>query len=95
VEASKYKQLPGDVIKERSKELFNLCKKTWLEKNKNWIGWKGECLIDEKGRKENTWIGRNFAYKPIVVHSTENLLGKFLDVEVVGAAHTHLLGTVI
>ncbi|MEM4187568.1 MAG: tRNA (N(6)-L-threonylcarbamoyladenosine(37)-C(2))-methylthiotransferase, partial [Candidatus Hadarchaeum sp.] len=95
VEASRYKQLPGDVIKERSKELFNLCKKTWLEKNKNWIGWKGECLIDEKGRKENTWIGRNFAYKPIVVHSTENLLGKFLKVEVVGAAHTYLLGTVI
>ncbi|MEM3452633.1 MAG: tRNA (N(6)-L-threonylcarbamoyladenosine(37)-C(2))-methylthiotransferase [Candidatus Hadarchaeum sp.] len=95
VKASGYEQLPGDVIKERSKELFNLCKTIWLEKNKKWIGWEGECLIDEKGRKENTWIGRNFAYKPIVVHSTENLLGKFLKVKVVGAAHTYLLGTVI
>lgn len=95
VEASRLKQLPGDVIKKRSKELFNLCKKIWVEKNEKWVGWKGECLIDERGRKGQSWIGRNFAYKPIVINSAENLLGKSLEVEVLDAATTYLRGKII
>jgi tRNA A37 methylthiotransferase MiaB len=94
-EASRLKQLPGDVVKRRSKELFDLCKKIWLERNERWVGWKGECLIDERGRKSQTWIGRNFAYKPIVIDSAENLLGKSLEVEVLAAAPTYLRGAII
>lgn len=95
VEASKLKQLPGEIIKKRSKELFNLCKRIWLEKNKKWVGWVGECLVDEWGRKGGSWIGRNFAYKPIVIKSGENLLGKSLKVEIVDATPTHLCGKII
>jgi MiaB-like tRNA modifying enzyme len=94
-EASRLKQLPGDVVKRRSKELFDLCKKIWLERNERWVGWKGECLIDERGRKSQTWIGRNFAYKPIVIDSAGNLLGKSLEVEVLAAAPTYLRGAII
>ncbi|MGC8816771.1 MAG: tRNA (N(6)-L-threonylcarbamoyladenosine(37)-C(2))-methylthiotransferase [Candidatus Hadarchaeum sp.] len=93
VEASGLKQLPGDEVKKRSKEVFNLCQKTWLEKNEKWVGWKGKCLIDEKG-KGQTWIGRNFAYKPIVINSTDDLLGKSLEVEIMDAAPTYLYGKI-
>ena len=37
-----------------------------LENNQKWLGWSGELLINEKG-KEDSWIGRNYAYKPVIV----------------------------
>jgi tRNA A37 methylthiotransferase MiaB len=65
-----------------------------LEKNKKWLGWTGEILIDEKG-KGQSWIGRNFAYKPIVVKSTKNLICKFLRVRVTKAFSTYLEAEIV
>jgi MiaB-like tRNA modifying enzyme len=77
-------------IKERSKEMAELVKRIALEKNRTWIDWKGQILIDEKGKKPDSWIGRNFAYKPIVVKSEEPLLGRIVNVHVVKAFQTYL-----
>jgi tRNA A37 methylthiotransferase MiaB len=52
-------------------------------------------LIDEKGKISGSWIGRNFAYKPIVVKSSANLLGKTLNVKVTKAFSTYLTGTIL
>ncbi|MCW4047148.1 MAG: tRNA (N(6)-L-threonylcarbamoyladenosine(37)-C(2))-methylthiotransferase [Candidatus Bathyarchaeota archaeon] len=79
-------------IKRRSTKTAKIAKRIALERNQQWIGWTGEVLIDEKGKISGTWIGRNFAYKPITVRSNENLLGRKLDVRVVKAFSTHLLG---
>ncbi len=49
-------------------------------------------LVDEKGKVEGSWIGRNFAYKPIVIKSNDKLLGKTLQVKVVEALGTYLKG---
>src|SRR4030065_2876616 len=65
-------------IKRRSTEMAKLAKRTALEGNGRWVGWVGDVLVDEKGKVPGSWISRNFAYKPIVVKSTENLLGKTL-----------------
>ena len=59
------------------------------------VGWAGEVLIDEKGKVEGSWIGRNFAYKPIVVKCGDMLLGKTLKVEVVEASQTYLKGKIV
>ena len=75
------KQVHGSTTKERSTKLTNLFNKIALEKNRSWIGWKGTILFDEIG-KNNTLIGRNFAYKPVVVKADNNLLGKFVNVEI-------------
>ncbi|MCP8304437.1 MAG: tRNA (N(6)-L-threonylcarbamoyladenosine(37)-C(2))-methylthiotransferase [archaeon] len=91
-EASKFEQLPHSVVNRRCKELVQIAREVSYEKNLNWLGWSGRCLIDEKGKKDGTWIGRNFAYKPIVVKSEQNILGRFLNVEVVEAKSTYLLG---
>jgi len=82
--------VPLQKVTERSKKMAGLSKKISLEKNKKWLGWEGKILVDEKGKVSNSWIGRNFAYKPIVVKSDETLLGKFIDVRVVETFATYL-----
>ena len=87
--AKKMKPLPPREIKKRSKEMAELSRKIALERNKAWIKWEGAILVDEKG-KEKSWIGRNFAYKPMVIKTSEFLLGKFLNVRVVRVFPTYL-----
>jgi len=83
-------QLPE--IKRRSAALSSLAYKIAMERNREWIGWEGEVLIDEAGKVAGSWMGRNFAYKPIVVKSGENLLGKVVRVKIYDASATHLVG---
>jgi threonylcarbamoyladenosine tRNA methylthiotransferase CDKAL1 len=81
-------------IKRRSTEAAKLVKRVSLERNQRWVGWSGEVLVDEKGKVPGSWIGRNFAYKPVTVKSSADLLGETLRVKVVKAFSTHLAGTV-
>jgi len=83
-------QLPE--IKRRSAALSSLAYKIAMERNREWIGWEGEVLIDEAGKVAGSWMGRNFAYKPIVVKIGENLLGKVVRVKIYDASATHLVG---
>lgn len=77
-------------IKRRSRLMTELVREVSLERNRRWLGWRGEILVDEVGKTRGSWIGRNFAYKPIVVKTPDNLLGKTLRVEVTAAFQTHL-----
>jgi threonylcarbamoyladenosine tRNA methylthiotransferase CDKAL1 len=79
-------------IKRRSTAAAELAKRVALERNMRWVGWTGEVLVDEVGKVAGTWVGRNFAYKPVAVRSAEDLLGRTLRVRVVGAFATHLSG---
>ena len=81
-------------IKRRSTMAAQLAKRVALEQNQQWIGWTGEILVDEKGKVPGSWIGRNFAYKPIAVKSSEVLLGRTLQVRVVKVFSTHLASTI-
>ena len=83
-----------DEIKRRSAIAAQLARRVSLEQNKRWIGWVGEVLVDEKGKVEGSWVGRNFAYKPVVVKSADNLLAKTIKVKVELAAETYLMGTI-
>jgi threonylcarbamoyladenosine tRNA methylthiotransferase CDKAL1 len=82
-------------VKKRSKRLAKLSKKISYEKNKGWMNWEGKLLIDEEGKKSSSWIGRNFAYKPLVIRADEFLLGKFLEVHVVDVFPTYLKAEII
>jgi MiaB-like tRNA modifying enzyme len=82
-------------VKKRSKRLAELSKKISYEKNKGWMNWEGKLLIDEEGKKSSSWIGRNLAYKPMVIKTDEFLLGKFLDVHVVDVFPTYLKAEII
>lgn len=81
-------------LNRRSREMSVLVKKISFEKNKNWMKWKGELLFDEKG-KGKTLMGRNYAYKPIVVESNETMLGKFVQISVDEVFPTYLKGNLV
>ncbi|MEM5870147.1 MAG: tRNA (N(6)-L-threonylcarbamoyladenosine(37)-C(2))-methylthiotransferase [Candidatus Aenigmatarchaeota archaeon] len=80
-EAAKMEQLDAKTINERSLKLSELIRKISLERNKEWVGWRGEALVDEIGKKK-TFVARNFAYKPIVLKTREEIFGKFVEVEI-------------
>jgi threonylcarbamoyladenosine tRNA methylthiotransferase CDKAL1 len=79
-------------IKHRSTVAAELAKRLSAERNRRWVGWTGEVLFDEKGKVEGSWIGRNFAYRPIAIKNADNMLGKTLQVKVVEACGTYLKG---
>ena len=86
--------LPGWKIKERSRKISKIVRKISFQRNLEWLSYVGEALISEKGIKGG-FIARNFAYKPIVVYSKENILGTFVKVKVVDAKVTYLVGEIV
>lgn len=87
--AAKMNWLPNQEVKGRSRRMSELVRRVSFERNRAWVGWEGRVLIDERG-KGDSWIGRNFAYKPVVIKGDEFLLGRFMDVRVVKAFQTYL-----
>jgi MiaB-like tRNA modifying enzyme len=92
--AEKLPPLAPRELNRRSRELAELSRRISFEKNRAWLGWEGRVLFDEKG-KEGSWMGRNFAYKPVVVKTGECLLGRFVQVRVVEAFSTYLEAEIV
>jgi len=88
--AAKMRQLPTNTLKQRSRIMTNLYREIALENNKKWLNWQGKILIDEKG-KNNSWVGRNYCYKPVVVNG-DFKLGEEIDVKIVDAKSFYLRG---
>jgi MiaB/RimO family radical SAM methylthiotransferase len=84
-------KVPETEVSKRSREAASLAARISLEKNREWLSWEGRVLIDELGKQHNTFIGRNFAYKPVVVKDCDpSLLGTFQKVKVTEAFQTYL-----
>jgi MiaB-like tRNA modifying enzyme len=92
--AARMKQLDTREIAYRSRLITKIANEISLERNMKWLGWEGEIIVDEKG-PHDSWVGRNYAYKPIVVKSEENLLGAFINVKVVEAHVNYLEAKII
>ncbi len=86
--------VPFQEIKRRSGFVARLAREVAFEKNQRWVGWTGEIFVDEVGKISGSWVGRNFAYKPITIRDAADLLGKTLRVKVVGGFPTYLEGNV-
>jgi len=84
-------------IKRRSGLAAKLAKEVAFERNKCWVGWTGKVLVDEVGKVHGSWIGRNFAYKPIVLKNSGSgdLIGKTFHVKIVKAFGTYLEGEIV
>jgi len=90
--ASRMEKLPTQVVKERSRVLSKLAGDLALERNRKWVGWEGEVIVDEEGWKGNL-IGRNYAYKPVAV--SEGKLGETVKVKIVAASRYCLKGEIL
>ncbi len=77
--SAKLKQPPTEIKKERSRIVTELAKEIALEKNKKWQGWEGDVLVVEN--KGDVSLGRNFAYKPILINSDK--IGEFVKAKIV------------
>ena len=82
--AAAMKQLPGEVVKHRSRVLTEIFENISKMQNEKWIGWEGTIRIGEKGKFENQWIGRNDSYKPVIVEG-DYKIGDVLKVKAVKA----------
>ncbi|HDD46514.1 MAG TPA: tRNA (N(6)-L-threonylcarbamoyladenosine(37)-C(2))-methylthiotransferase [Candidatus Aenigmarchaeota archaeon] len=93
--AEKMKKIPSKIIKRRAREMATIIGRISKERNKKWAGWKGKILIVERGKHRNQFIGRNYAYKPVVVETKKNIMGSLVRVEINSYAQTHLFGDII
>lgn len=89
--------VPPREIKRRSGVTAKLVKKVSLERNRRWVGWSGKVFVDEVGRVPGSWVGRNFAYKPVVLKDigSDDLAGATLRLKVVKAFTTYLEGEIV
>lgn len=78
--AAGMKQVATNSAKERSKVLMEVAEKISKERNAVWKCWTGNVLVDEYG-KNNTMVGRNYAYKPILVKGRYSL-GEEIEVTI-------------
>ncbi|MBI2523237.1 tRNA (N(6)-L-threonylcarbamoyladenosine(37)-C(2))-methylthiotransferase [Candidatus Woesearchaeota archaeon] len=86
-------QVSSNIKKERSKALTELFQESAIKQNKKWIGWEGKVIIDEYG-KNSTMVGRNFAYKPVIVKGNFNL-GDEINVKIKDATAFDLRADVL
>lgn len=91
--AFKIKQIGNIKIRERSREMTRLFKKIAENQNKKWLNWQGNVLIDGKG-KYSTFIGRNFAYRQVVLRGNFNL-GDEVKVKIKEVTAHYLKGEVL
>jgi MiaB-like tRNA modifying enzyme len=92
--AEKLKQLPVEIVKGRSKILYELTKEIALKKNKKFVGKEVWIFVDEVG-KESSFIGRTIEYKPVVVKTEENIFGKIVRVRIEEAKSNFLVGSIL
>ncbi|MCS7136423.1 MAG: tRNA (N(6)-L-threonylcarbamoyladenosine(37)-C(2))-methylthiotransferase [Nitrososphaerota archaeon] len=89
--ADKLPRLSSRVVDERSKIMTEICKELSIKSNERWVGWYGLALVDELGRY-GEMVCRNTSYKPIVLNTKQDLLGKFVEVSVIDTAAYCLFG---
>ncbi|MDH5448401.1 MAG: tRNA (N(6)-L-threonylcarbamoyladenosine(37)-C(2))-methylthiotransferase [Candidatus Bathyarchaeota archaeon] len=94
--ASLKPRVPPSKVNQRSACLAGLVHQVAFERNNDWGGWSGRILVDEIG-KPGSVVGRNFAYKPIVLKNGDgqSLLGRFVSVKVIDVFQSHLLGEIL
>lgn len=91
-EAAGMEQVDVAEVKRRSKAVFEQTNRISAENNKEWIGWRGEVLFDE--RADDGVKGRNMAYKPVFVRDSVEI-GQSHTVEITGSGTKSLLGEIM
>ncbi|MCB0352446.1 MAG: tRNA (N(6)-L-threonylcarbamoyladenosine(37)-C(2))-methylthiotransferase [Bdellovibrionales bacterium] len=70
--AAKLKPISGGEVKRRSRVLTEVFRGVAAANNRRWHGWSGQVFFRERG-KQGEFIGRNFAYKQVVLSSSESI----------------------
>lgn len=87
-------QVPSRIAKDRSREMTKLRFQIADEYYSEFEGEGMRALVTEKG-KGDTMIARTNEYAPLVLQAKGASLGRWLEVEVIRHASTHLIGKII
>ncbi len=85
--ASKLKDIPDWIKKERSRRLTRLAREIGLKRNRRFLGKMLRVLVTKRG-KGDTFMARADSYRPVII--SEGRLGEFLKVKVVDCTFNYL-----
>ena len=88
--ASRLKQIPGTVIKERSSLMYRLARQIEMEALTKVIGTTRQIIVTENNNI--SLVGRDDSYRQVAVKGDSFRLGDILDVEIFGNTSVCLLG---
>ncbi|HIH12610.1 MAG: MiaB-like protein tRNA modifying enzyme [archaeon GW2011_AR9] len=91
---AKLPPLAEEIVSHRFKVLTDVFQNISKMNNERWLDWEGEISIDAQGREERQWVGRNFAYKPVIVEGNYKM-GDIHKVRIIQATTFDLRGRVI
>lgn len=80
------------IKKEWSRKLTALCREININRNKKFVNSIHEVLVTKKG-KNDTFLSRNSAYRPIVLQNVE--IGHFYKVKVINSSENYLKAKVL
>ena len=89
--ASKLKDFPDKIKKERSRILTKISREICEKENKKYLLKKFEALITEK--RKDTFLARLPSYKAVILK--EGKLGDFVKIKIVNAKPNYLIGEII
>ncbi|ABK77573.1 2-methylthioadenine synthetase [Cenarchaeum symbiosum A] len=89
-EAAGREQVDVQTVKRRSKRMYELSCRISLDRNKEWVGWKGDVLFSEA--TEGGIRGRNREYKPVYAEGA--VLGETRQVRITKATNHCLVGEI-
>ncbi|HSV42734.1 MAG TPA: tRNA (N(6)-L-threonylcarbamoyladenosine(37)-C(2))-methylthiotransferase [Methanomassiliicoccales archaeon] len=92
--AKSMNQVPGWIIKDRSREMAKLRFEISTGHYSQFIDDEISILVTEQG-KNGTLIGRSIEYAPVVIPVGKCSIGCQVKVEIIGHAATHLIGRVL
>jgi threonylcarbamoyladenosine tRNA methylthiotransferase CDKAL1 len=98
--ASQWREMKviSQISKKRSEYLHTLTRRITKKRNSLWQEWQGQIVVDEVGKVIQ---GRNYAYKPVVITSTQNvvdnriLLGDTVSVKICDFSNFSLKANVV
>ncbi len=94
-DAALMEQVSGSTIKQRSRKITEIFDYIAFEQNLKWKNWEGRIIVDEKG-KNNTLIGRNYAYKQVIIDAKQGIkLGDVVSVKIIKTTKHDLRAEVI
>ncbi len=87
--ASKLKDIPDWIKKERSRKLTRIAREIGLRRNRRFIGKRLRVLVTKRGKGE-TFMARADSYRPVVLG--RGVIGTFTETRIVDCAFNYLIG---
>ena len=86
----------GRIASERSRILAQLHRDISEAQNKKWLGWEGECIVFDINHEKGDYIAHNDSYLQVIIRGEDKaLLGKKVNVKIIGTNKHYLIGEVI